>query len=222
MIRKLLTFLADIFFPPRCIICHKLMDSSRDPVCSYCLEHLPEYDGAEPRIRFSEQCIVSFYYEQTFRESFLRYKFADRREYAAQYGKWMCVAIRDKLKIKPDVITFVPVSKKRRRERGYDQAELLAKTVSEILQVPCVPLLEKQRHTKPQSGLRNKAERAANASNAYRICDPSAVDAKQILLIDDIITTGATMSECCRMLLLAGAKSVCCAALATPRESEER
>lgn len=219
---KLFTWILDLFFPPRCMICHKLIDAEDMPVCSDCLAHLPEFDGAAPKVRFAEKVCVSFYYEDTFRDSFLRYKFGGREEYAEQYGKWMSIKIRDKLPLDFDVLSFVPVSRKRKAKRGYDQAELLCRQISMELQIPMQPLLFKHRHTKPQSGIRQREARAANASGAYRAVDPASIAGKRILLIDDIITTGATVSECCRVLTTAGAKSVSVAALATPRDCEER
>ena len=219
---KLVSWLLDLLFPPRCMICHKLIEPNEKPVCGECLSHLPEFDGAAPKVRFADKVCIGFYYENTFREAFLRFKFHGREEYAEQYGRWLALRIRDKLPEEFDVISYVPVSRRRKAQRGYDQTERICRVVSQELQISMHTLLIKHRHTKPQSGIRQREQRAANASGAYRATNNEFIAGKRILLLDDIITTGATLSECCRVLTTAGAKRVCVAALATPREGEER
>ena len=81
-----------------------------------------------------------------------------------------------------------------------------------------MPLLRKIRNAPPQSGISGDAARRANVLGAYRVTDPDALRDKRILLLDDVITTGATASECARVLLTAGAKSVNCAAVARRHE----
>ena len=113
-----------------------------------------------------------------------------------------------------DVLTWVPVSRLRRMKRGFDQVELLAKEVALQLGVQALPCLKKIRHTPPQSTLPTAAQRRANVLGAYVATNPECIREKRVLLLDDIITTGATVSECAQTLLLAGAKEVRCAAIA--------
>ena len=113
-----------------------------------------------------------------------------------------------------DVITWVPVSRKRRRARGYDQVELLAKAVGPELGIPVEPLLEKFRDNRANSGLKTPAERRANVLGVYKVIEPERLHGKRVLLLDDIVTTGATASECARVLLTAGAEEVIFAAVA--------
>ena len=123
----------------------------------------------------------------------------------------------------PDVLLFVPISWLRKLKRGYDQVALLAEAVSRELGIPAICALKKIRHTPPQSGLKSAAERRANVLGAYRVIRPDAVAGKRVLLLDDIITTGATVSECARMLSLAGSKEITCAALAVaPHDKKKR
>jgi ComF family protein len=107
-----------------------------------------------------------------------------------------------------DVITWVPLSKKRKRTRGYDQAQLLAKDLASWIQVPYSCLLVKKRNAAPQSGSGGREERKANIRDAYRIKDGADIRGKTILLIDDIVTTGATLEECAAVLSSAGAACV--------------
>lgn len=219
---RFLTAIADLFFPPRCMICHKIVERKQMPVCEKCLCSLPEHDGADPEVRFSAQSVATFFYEKDLREAFLRYKFLERTFYAEQFGKWMSVTVKDKLAGKYDLVSYVPVSKKRRRKRGYDQTELLCKALCRELGTQPTETLVKHRDTKAQSSLRDASERRANAAGAYAAVHPERFAGKRILLIDDILTTGATLCECCRVLQTAGAADVVCAVLATPRNGGER
>jgi ComF family protein len=117
-----------------------------------------------------------------------------------------------------DVLTWIPVSRLRRIRRGYDQVELLAKAVGRELGIQPVPLLKKVRHNRPQSGLKDAAARRANVLGVYEAL-PGA-EGKHILLVDDIVTSGATLLECARTLQEAGAASVRCVAVAAVRQGK--
>lgn len=112
---KLLDRLLDLLYPPRCLICHEFLEPGAGTVCAECIDTLPEFDGADPHVRFADRCVATFFYEEKLRDSFLRYKFGGRDWYAKQYGKWMAVTIRDKLTGKYDIMTWVPVSRQRKR-----------------------------------------------------------------------------------------------------------
>ena len=118
-----------------------------------------------------------------------------------------------------DLITWVPVSEERLKKRGYDQAMLLAMAAALELQDVAVETLKKPADNLAQSSLNDKKARKDNVQDAYLVPDPDLVEGKRILLIDDIITTGATLDEASRTLLEAGAKSVVAASLAQPTES---
>ena len=111
-----------------------------------------------------------------------------------------------------DIITAVPMYYKNMRERGYNQSELLAKECAEIFNIPYAELVEKHKKNKAQHTLKGK-ERESNVQGVYRVIDSQAVADKNILIIDDIITTGNTLGECCKVLKKAGCKNICCAAL---------
>ena len=216
---KLLAWLLDLLYPPKCVICGKLLEK-QGPVCPRCLDSLPEYDGAAPQVRFTEAGAVSFYYEGALRESFLRFKFGGAAQYAATYGAWMAHTIEDKLAGRYDLLTWAPVSRARKRSRGYDQSELLCREIGKRLGMEPVRTLRKTRNPPAQSALPDPAQRRANVSGAYAPERPERFAGKRVLLIDDIVTTGATLSECSRTLLLAGASDVVYAALAAPRKQD--
>ena len=117
-----------------------------------------------------------------------------------------------------DVLTWIPISRARKFRRGYDQVELLARSVGRELGMKPVSVLRKVRNNRQQSRIRDAAKRRANVLGVYCICNPDSVRNKRVLLLDDIITTGATASEAARVLLTAGAAEVHCAAVAASRK----
>lgn len=214
---KALDFVLDLLYPPHCLICNKLIERSEKPVCRACLDALPEHDGAEVQVAGASRCAVTFFYTGALRESFHRYKFGGREWYAETYGKWMAVTVRDKLMGKFDLVSWVPVSKKRLKSRGYDQALRLAQSLGRELGFSPVRTLEKHTDNAAQSGLNSAAQRHENTRGVYRAVNAAEFRGKRILLIDDIVTTGATLAEACKTLRAAGAAEVLCAALATPK-----
>jgi ComF family protein len=111
-----------------------------------------------------------------------------------------------------DFVTCVPMHKKSFKERGYNQAELLAKECAKFLSLPYVDTLEKFKENKTQHSVSGK-ERAQNVRGVYRIIEKDRVAGKKILIIDDIITTGNTLGECARIISKAKCTKICCATL---------
>ena len=118
-----------------------------------------------------------------------------------------------------DLLSWAPLSRKRLRRRGYDQARLLARAVGERLNVPVTPVLVKRRDIPAQSGLLEQAARRANVLGAYELLPGAEVTGRRVLLVDDVVTSGATLSECARVLLTAGAAQVCAVTLAQAGQS---
>ena len=215
--------LLDLLFPRRCVFCRRLVSKGLN-LCGICAETLPFCQGTDARQsgEFYSSCISPLYYTDTVRDSHHRYKFQGARWYANTYAPFVAQCITEHYAGRYDLITWVPLSRKRRRKRGYDQAELLAVAVSAELGIPNgragrSPLqatLCKTRDTAPLSSLGGKDERKAQISEAYAVLDSAAIAEKRILLIDDVVTTGASLAECARTLLMAGADEVLCATLA--------
>ncbi|MBN1351329.1 ComF family protein [candidate division KSB1 bacterium] len=112
-----------------------------------------------------------------------------------------------------DLIIPVPLNLSRKRERGYNQSELLGKTVSRLSGVKMEhKAMRRVRDTKTQTKL-NHQQRLKNVSNAFKIKSPQIIAGKSIILLDDVITTGATMNACAKALKDAGAKNVLALAL---------
>lgn len=208
----------DFFFPPRCAFCGAILEESGDGVCSACRKALPRAAETERKCDFVCAYTAPFYYEEPVRQGMLAYKFRNAPSRGKVFGRMIGEDLLRRGIDGFDLISWVPLSAKRHRRRGYDQARLLAEAAAEALGTTAVPLLRKARDVSPQSRLRTPEERRANISGCYVVRSADAVRGKRILLIDDIITTGSTLSECARMLLTAGAVSVRGAALACHRE----
>ena len=170
---------------------------------------------------FTQGCWSPLAYQAQVREAVQRYKFAPAPAYGRPFGLLMAQCARDQ-GVEAELVTWAPLSKKRRRKRGFDQGELLARTVGECLALPVLPLLEKSRHTVPQSSLPDGAARRANALGAYSLLPGGRIEGRRVLLVDDVVTSGATLSECARLLCQGGAKQVLCLTLAQAGEGGDK
>lgn len=207
----------DLLYPPRCAFCHRFTEG--EIICKWCRKDLPYTRGAEQSQKFSHVscCVSPLFYEGNVRQSLLRYKFRGCTRYAEIYGDFLSKCI-DENEISCDIITWVPLSRRRLRRRGYDQARLIAEDLAKRQGIACVQLLKKIRNNPAQSGSGSAEKRRANVAGIYQSVNREFLDGKRILLVDDIVTTGATISECARTLKAAGAASVCAAAVARHRE----
>lgn len=204
----------NLAFPPRCPFCGEIREE--DGICPQCQVSLP-WMGEKVRpakAEFVEGCVAPLWYDGLVVPSFHRYKFNHCRRYHKIYSMLMLQAVEDRLEDRPDYICWAPISRTRYRRRGYDQSKLLAEGLSKGLEIPLLDGLEKWRDTPPQSSLETASEKKANALGAYRMRPNLDLAGKRILLVDDIFTTGSTLSECARILQTAGAASVTCVTLA--------
>ena len=198
-----------ILFPPKCTLCRKLLSKGEIDFCEHCQVHSPLILNTKRTIPHIAHWTAVWYYKDDVRKSIHRFKFSNARSYADVFARCIATKIFDgAFGITCDCITWVPTSLLRKLKRGYDQSELLAKALSSMLYIPAVRLLKKVRHTPSQSGLRDASMRRANVMNAYRTVCPETISGKRILLVDDVLTTGSTASECAKTLLTAGAGEV--------------
>lgn len=212
----------NLLFPPKCILCQKLLSDTQTDLCHSCRLHTEDFPKPNYKISYVAGWTALWYYIGKVRYSILLYKFYGHRSFGSVYGRLLAMKLASKPLCQYDILTWVPVSKQRKWTRGYDQVELIALSVGQELNTPAVPVLKKIRHTKPQSRLSDISHRKANVLGAFAVTEPSAVAGKRILLLDDIITTGTTVSECARILLTAGAKEVHCAAVAALNKEKRR
>ena len=210
--------LLDLLYPPKCAFCRKLVTDGR-MLCPDCERALPvpEKEKQSKKISGLAVCLSPLYYTGDVRQSLHRYKFQGAAAYYRIYAELMAACVREH-GLTADLVTWVPLSRKRLRRRGYDQARLLAEEVAGRLALPCEQTLEKIRNNPAQSGTSGAEERQKNVLGVYRAVTSFA--GEHVLLVDDIVTTGATLSEAAKELLNAGAEQVSGLTLArTDREN---
>ena len=214
---RLLQIINHLLFPEKCVLCGKLLDGGETDLCRTCRTDAPVFPGGRSKRTFLDSWNAVWYYEDNPRNSLLRYKFGGRRGYAKVYGQLLAMKLLQEHPEGFDVLTWIPVSRLRKLTRGFDQVELLACALGQELDTQPVCLLKKVRHNRRQSSISGAAHRRANVLGAYKVIDAQQLSGARILLLDDIITTGSTVSECARVLLTAGAKEIHCGAVAIAR-----
>lgn len=207
--------LLDLLYPPRCAFCGKLTEPPADGVCPECERSLPYIeDGLVLRRIGAFPCAVALYYDGTVPDGVHALKFGKKSWRAKIFGRCVARAAAEHLGGEFDAVTFVPVSPLRNFSRGFDQARLIASAAAAVWGLEAEPTLRKIRHNRPQSSLDSPEQRRRNVQGAYAVPHPERVRGRRFLLIDDVATTGNTLSACAEALTAAGAASVVCAALA--------
>lgn len=221
-------WLLDVLIPPRCLKCGAVTDMP-GTLCPACWESVTFLSApccaccgtpfdidlgpgalcgacSARRPRF-ERARSVFRYDESSRALILRFKHADRTGGAKTFGRWMARAGAELL-TDADLILPVPLHPFRLLKRRYNQSALLGWELAKLSGKPCrVDVLARVRHTKPQ-GTMGRAGRSRNLKGAFVVRTPSAIQGKRVLLIDDVLTSGATLSECAKVLLAAGAAAV--------------
>ncbi len=206
---KILDLIAHLLYPWKCVFCESVLKDT--DICRECEEKLPYTvgDSAMQKFPFIDKCVSPLYYKDKVRASVHRYKFGGCSAYSRRYAALMSDCVENNLDCRSiDVISWIPLSKKRLRQRGYDQARLLAEEIAAKTGLPCRQLLQKVKNNSAQSLTRDAKQRRKNVAGVYALDDGADVSGLRILLVDDVVTTGATMSEAARILRKAGAKSV--------------
>ena len=213
-IKELGDWILELLYPGRCTFCHCFTDKGQK-VCGKCYKELPYNNDHEVHIKipYVSKSIAPLYYKKNVRESLLRYKFQGLSMYSEIYGEFIAKSI-DETGITCDIISWVPLSRKRLRIRGYDQAKLIAQALSRETGITCERTLKKTVNNPAQSGTGGPEKRKANVKNVYEAFNPENIKGKRILLVDDIVTTGSTLSECARVLHENGASEIITACLA--------
>lgn len=220
----------NLFFPARCPVCNEIGQRHLH-LCDNCAENIGRITDrclgcGNPRTgctcskhKFTLFLASPFIYENKLRESIHRFKFSGETDLAKFFGKETAKVVAKEFgDVKIDVVTCVPQTKRKRRKRGYNQSALLAKEIAKNLSLPYDKLLLiKTRETADQHSLKGNA-RMKNLKDAFAADNPESVKGKTILLCDDVKTTGATLNECRKTLIKAGAKAVCCATIAVTPE----
>ena len=197
----------DLVWPRRCEVCGRPCDRPRRYVCADCLNRIPfvrpedgvyEIDDAASAVRFeceTRELVHGFKFK---RRLWLRDDFVDWME-AAAGARFDVAAV--------DLVVPMPAKVRHRIDRGYNQCEVLASELARRIGRKCRRLVKRQGKFETQSSL-TEEERIENVKGTFAVRRPELVRGRTILLVDDIMTTGATLGECARTLKAAGASRV--------------
>jgi len=222
MLRSLADALLELLYPPRCAgcggpgepFCASCADAlvpagdgcprcgrpGRAAACGACLAHPPSFEAVQAGGLFGGPLADAIH----------ALKYGDRPALARPLGRWLAASVS----LPPGaMVVAVPLGRRRRLDRGYDQASRLAEHLARATGAPCLAgALRRVRETPPQVG-RSRVARAANVAGAFA-ADPRRVSGRELVLVDDVVTTGATAEAAARALLVAGARRVTVVALA--------
>ena len=225
-LKDIFEYFLSVFFPNKCIFCGELIGPF-DEMCKDCKSSLPWIDGEichycgssendcyckKRHGHFYDGIISPLYYVGNVRKCIHDLKFKDERHNADVFGNLMNqIRIKEYPNILFDYVTYIPMTEKQEKKRGYNQGRLLAKKLAELSSIPLGDkLIVKLYKTDTQHKCNNISERYGNLLGAYDVNPEYDIVGKIILLVDDVKTSGATLNECSKMLYLNGAESVYC------------
>lgn len=204
--------LLDLIYPPVCGICDKI---NKKNLCKKCELKIKKYeinkieDCRKDKLKYFDYHIKIFRYENIIRDKIIDYKFNEKAYLYKTFEKMILKTKKTYSFLKKyDIILYVPMFKKHKLIRGYNQSELIARKISDTLGITLEKNnLAKVINTKKQSTL-TKSERERNVKNAFKLKNPEKIKDKKIILFDDIYTTGSTVNECSKILKKAGAAEI--------------
>lgn len=202
-----------LVYPDKCVLCGRtlpVLAEEKTFLCPSCAEQLErEYRYSAPlMIPNTDDAAAALKYRGAVADAMRAFKFRQKQSYADWFAAQLVPLLEDKMNCwKPDCVTFAPISFWRMHTRGYNQAELLAKRIAEAVSLPCINTLRKRPFVGKQSKRKNAEARWQNVANAFlpRLVDLTGLS---VLFVDDIITTGATVSAACGVLRAMGAAHI--------------
>lgn len=220
------TKLFDLILPRFCCSCKTKLLSNEDTICQICFCKIQP--ASEDRLKreferkFLNKNIISDFFapfvfekDKELQHAIHSLKYNNKFQVGIFLGKVLADKIQStQSNWKIDLIIPIPLHQLKKAERGYNQSYYIAKGMSKILNVSCSDrIVKRKKYTESQTTM-TLTERKENISKAFRIKNKNAVKEKTVLLIDDVITTGATISECGSILLESGAKKIFAASIA--------
>ncbi len=214
--------LEDLLFPPLCEVCGTRLPPGVVLVCDPCLRALP-FQGLEREVRLGKESspldgiFYLYAFDELVQQLIHALKYAARPTMARRLVEPHFGSVKEKLKQwEIDTVLPVPLHPRKQRERGYNQVASLAQFLARVMKLRYEPhLLRRKRYTQSQTNL-SAQERKTNVAGAFVVQNRVNLAGRRILLLDDVVTTGATAEACALPLKAAGAKVVFLMALATP------
>ena len=196
------TDIADFENKPYCADCEKVLSFNNGNKCLICSEPIGNEakvcDRCQKNKRNFKKAFCPFVYDGVVRNSILAYKDSNRRYLAKSFAKFIVKELTDN-KVAIDVITFVPLTDKKKKKRGFNQAELLANELGKVLDVPVEDMFVKNKDSKTQKFSSYK-ERQQNMIGTYSVKNRKFKKKENVLIVDDIITTCATVDYCAGLI----------------------
>lgn len=220
--------LLDLIFPELCPCCNSSRPMNNHVICLRCMADLP-FTGHEKyplenetamvfwgRVKLEAACSVFYFHTKgKIRGVLHRIKYEGRRDLAVEMGKLMGHYLgKSEYFRSADLIVPVPLHPSRKAERGFNQCDYLAKGLSERLNIHWTPNAISRTRNNPTQTRLSREKRFENTDSLFAIVDQEKIRAKNLLLIDDVLTTGATLESCIQVLLDGGAASITVATLA--------
>lgn len=223
-----MNLLKKLLLKPKCLYCNR---NSQELLCKSCInqiQNIPEQScklckstkienniclECTERPRLFNKLITLGVYNGILKNSIYRLKYEAEKEYAKALGQLLAIELKSNLDIKIDYITSIPLHKDKLKERGFNQAEIIAKNVSYHYQGNYLEIFKRVIHTKAQHSLTLR-EREENLKEAFEIDTNKQLKNKNIILVDDIFTTGTTINETCKLLATNGVKNIYIATVA--------
>ena len=204
----MLDFILDFLFPKKCVGCNE----EGSYFCEKCCNEIDFCQPVLVRMKAGplEGVVAAGKYQGTLKEAIHIFKYEKVKDLADSLSEILAKVLRNKNIDFLQEYSFIPVPlfSKKEKERGFNQSELHLDALKEKINIKCVPqALEKIKDTLPQMSLKRK-ERGKNLFGAFAVKDRREVRGKNIVLLDDVMTTGATLHECAKVLRRAGAKKV--------------
>ena len=212
--------------PSRCAFCDGIVKYGA-VLCDACAEEIKFTKNICPKCSKNscicgeskfvfDKTIAPFYYKDEVRDAIVRMKSLNTPENAKVFAYYIAeFYLKAQDMPEADYITYIPVTRRRKLERGYNQSKLIAEYLSDYTGIPCKELIVKLKQTHDQRGLSGK-ERRKNLKGAFKITGFENIKSKNIILCDDVFTTGSTLNEASKILKRAGAgKIICCVAATT-------
>jgi ComF family protein len=207
MLARAARLLLDAVAPLRCAACDSVSDA---PLCTVCVEALTAIPAPAPRPMRHGTAFAGFEFEGRVRSALHRGKYGGDRGALEALGAWTAARLeqqgaRSRPSV-PDAVVAVPLGPRRRRQRGYNQSELIARVLADARRLPLLGGLHRVRDTAPQSA-RAVEERRTNVAGAFAWKGIS-MERAQLWLVDDVLTTGATVEAAASALEAAGASRI--------------
>lgn len=203
--------IADAIYPPRCPFCDQFI-SEHGRICGPCDRSLIRLDSDAvfahlPKLWFIK-CRSLFAYDGSVKDAIHNLKYNERLDLVRYFGNELCRGAKEIGQF--DLIAPVPLHRKRLAARGFNQSALLARKLGKLLSIPTdLDSLRRVKNIDPQVGM-ERDERIKNVKGAFGVISKRVqkISERNILLIDDVLTTGATVNECSKVLIKSGAESV--------------